>query len=217
MIRRITCAVGAALSVAVASLALAGSALAAPSTPTLTPLPLYLLPDQQISWAASTLDVDGVPGLSAYEFKLFDITKALGKLAIDPGGYNPNDFTSYTYRRYTLPPTATLNVLFPNVIVGDEYLLCVRTDEVTAGYGVKLSGWSCDTFVAAYLFVFPRLIVDKYISINPDPGCIQCGLADFVSNDPETIRAISSAVVRDPTPITGLRIDARGDVAVVYG
>src|SRR5262249_27229336 len=217
MIRRITCAVGAALSVVVASLALAGSALADPSIPWLTPLPFYVSPDEQIPWAKSVLDVDAVPGLSAYQFRSFDMTKAAAKLAADPAGYHPSDFISYTYSRYTLPTTAKLNVLFPAVVLGDEYLLCVRTYEVTAGLTVKVSGWSCAVFVVARPYILPKLVLDKYLQVNPDPGCLVCGVGRFVTEDPETIRVISSAVVRDPTPIVGVSVDARGNATVVYG
>jgi hypothetical protein len=216
MIRRITCAVGAALSVVVASLALASSALAAPSTPVFTPMPFYVPPDQQLSWTQSLLDANGNSGLSAYDLMLFDMTKAAAKYAADPTGYNPSAFMSDAYTSYG-QTTAKLNVLFPNVAAGDEYLLCIRTVEVTKTFGVVLSGRSCRAIAVAYPFALPPILAEKYISINPDPGCLQCGVARFVSDDPETIRVISSAVVRDPTPIIGVRIDERGAVSLVYG
>jgi subtilisin len=59
MFRRITCAVGVALGVVVASLALAGSAFASPFTPTLASLPFYDSPDRQSNWTQSPLDLNG--------------------------------------------------------------------------------------------------------------------------------------------------------------
>jgi hypothetical protein len=217
MFRRITCVATAAVAVAAVALALAGSALAAPSTPVLASLPTYVSADQQLSWTPSVLDADGVPAFSAYEFSLFDMTLAEAKLATDPAGYNPADYTKIAYRAATLSTTAKLNGLFPAIAEYHEYFLCVRMDEVTSALGGRYSYKSCRTFVVAYPFVLPRLILDKYISINPDPGCIRCGLASYVSDDPIVYRAISTAVVRDPAPITGLRVDDRGNVAIVYG
>src|SRR5262249_23834 len=117
--------------------------------------------------------------------------------------------------------TAQLNVLFPGVVQGDEYFLCVRTDEITKpSYSLVQSSWSCDTITVAYDARLPRLILDKYVFFNPHPECIACELGRFITRDPELLRRIVAGGEPPPdpwAPVSGLRIDSRGGVAVVYG
>lgn len=203
MVRRIIhiAVLGACLA---AALALAGSATASPSTPQLAPLPFYISADQQISWSASALDPDGLPGLTSYKFQLVDLTA---------GGA-----TTTTFRPWTLPTTAKLDALFPNVTELHEYVLCVSTVEVTSSYDVLFSFRTCDHFKVMYSIGDLRRLLDKYISINPDPGCIVCGpdLRRY-AGDPEIAAKIGAGLSREPSPITGIAVDARGGVAIVTG
>jgi hypothetical protein len=202
MFRRITyvAVLGACI---LAALSLAGSAMAAPTAPQLSPLPFYVSDDQPVSWSPSVLDPDGLPGLSSYEFQLVDMTA---------GGASTK-----TYRPYTLPATEKLNMLFPNVVELHEYFLCVRTVEVTAAYEVRFSYRTCAHFKVTYSIKDLWRIVNQYIEVNPDPGCIVCGPDEILTKDPEILTKISAGLRRDPAPITGLRVDARGGVAIVTG
>ena len=212
MYRRTVLAV---LACVVALAVTAGSALAAPSTPTLAPMPFYVPADQQLSWAPSALDPNGLPGASAYELTLIDVDLALQNVA-NPGTNPPDVVTKHVYRPYIQPTTGTLNALFPSVGVGHEYELCVRTIELTTSYGVVFSTRSCAHFeVVLKLYAFKR-IVDQYLSVNPDEGCIKCGLT-ALAKDPTIVERLRGVVVRDPAPIVGLRFDARGDATVVTG
>jgi hypothetical protein len=197
--RRITFTAVLAASL-VAALAMAGSALAAPTTPILKPMPFYVPSDQPVGWTPSGLDSNGNPNLSAYEFTLFNLTV--------PGS------KTVAYRPFVLPASTTLNTLFPGVSSGDEYALCVRTIEVTNSLQVLFSYRSCAVFQVIYKLELAR-IVNKYVAYNPDPGCIMCGLAAAVTDDPVIGEKLQAVAVRDPAPIAGVRIDARGEVAIV--
>jgi len=203
MVRRIihVAVLGACLA---AALALAGSATASPSTPQLAPLPFYIPADQQINWSASALDPDGLPGLTSYQFQLVDVTA---------GGASTK-----TFRPWTLPTTAKLDALFPNVTELHEYVLCVSTVEVTTSYDVLFSYRTCAHFKVMFSIGDLRRLLDKYVSLNPDPGCIVCGpdLGRYV-RDPEIVARINAGLSREPAPITGIAIDARGGAAIVTG
>ena len=201
MFRRITLTAVLAASF-VAALAMAGSALAAPTTPVLGAMPFYVHTDQTVSWTPSSLDSNGNAAVSAYEFSLLNLTAGGPK--------------TVAYRPYTLPTSTKLNALFPGVATGNEYVLCVRTVEVTTGFQLLFSSRTCRGFQVVYKLELAK-IVDKYIEYNPDPGCIQCGLTEILTDDPITNQRIMAATVRDPSPITGARIDARGEVTVIYG
>jgi hypothetical protein len=208
MFRRISflAALGAAV---VTALALAGSALAAPTTPSLKPMPFYVPPDQTLAWTPSVLDANAVPQLSGYYFVLIDVTAAQQ----NPGG----NVVTTKVRQYTLPSSVKLNALFPGVVNTHQYQLCVRAVEITDAFQAVWSpSRSCATFQVWDWKSIVKRIADQYVSINPDPGCIQCGLAEFV-RDPGIAERLRATVIREPAPITGLRVDVRGDVSVVAG
>src|SRR5262245_43335434 len=207
MFRRISflAAIGAAV---VTALALAGSALAAPTTPSLKPMPFYVPSDQTLAWTPSVLDANAVPQLSGYYFVLIDMTAAQQNLG---GSYLTK------VRQYALPTSVKLNTLFPGVVNTHEYELCVRAIEITDQFAPVWSpSRSCATFQVWDWRSIIKRIADQYVSINPDPGCIQCGLAEFVS-DPGIAERLRATVIREPAPISSLRVDARGEVAVVAG
>jgi hypothetical protein len=186
----------------VAALALAGSALAAPSTPVLSAMPFYVHTDQLVSWSPSSLDSNGNPNLSAYEFTLLNLTTAAPK--------------EIAYRAFASPTSAKLDALFPNVSSGSEYILCLRAVEVTNSFQVLFSSRTCRVFLVTYKLDLAK-IVNKYIEYNPNPGCIMCGLIEFVTDDPVIQERLEAVAVRDPAPITGVKIDARGEVSLVIG
>jgi hypothetical protein len=185
--------------------AVAGSAAAAPSAPQLAAVPFYVSADQPISWSKSFLDPDGLAGLTSYEFQLADLTS---------GG------STNTYRPWVLPTTANLDALFPNVVAPHEYVLCVFAVEVTTGYSVRFSARTCIHFEVTYTASLGdlRRLLDKYVAINPNPECIVCGpdLGRY-EGDPAIRERIDAGLTRQPAPITGVSIDARGGFAVVTG
>jgi len=186
----------------VTALAMAGSALAAPTTPVLTAMPFYVYTDQQVSWTPSSLDSNGNPGLSAYEFTLLNLTAGGPK--------------QVAYRPFTMAASTKLNALFPSVTTATQYALCVRAVEVTNSFQVLFSLRTCQVFHVVYKLDLAK-IVNKYVEYNPNPGCIQCELAQVVTDDPVIYEKLKNAAVRDLAPITGARIDARGEVAIITG
>jgi len=208
MFRRISF-VAALGATALAALAFAGAALAAPTTPALKPMPFYVPPDQTLAWTPSVLDANALAQISGYYFVLIDVTAAQQ----NPGG----SVVTTKVRPYALPSSVKLNVLFPGVVNTHEYQLCVRAIEITDKFSPVWSpSRSCATFQVWDWKSIIKRIADKYVAINPDPGCIQCGLAEFV-RDPAVAARLRATVVREPTPIAGLRVDARGVVAIVTG
>jgi hypothetical protein len=155
------------------------------------------------------LDANAVPQLSGYYFVLIDITAAQQ----NPGG----NVVTTKVRQYTLPTSVKLNALFPGVVNTHQYQLCVRSVEITDAFQAVWSpSRSCATFQVWDWKSIVKRIADQYVSINPDPGCIQCGLAEFV-RDPGIAERLRATVISEPAPITGLRADVRGDVSVLAG
>lgn len=178
---------------AVASLAFAGSALAAPSTPHLAPIAPYVCSSTvNLSWTPSTPD----PGahVLVYRVDIGDLT------------------TGTASHKYVGGLSTTIGPLAS----GHQFVVRVRALEMTAAHALVYSATSGDSFKRACLRL-PDDVIQRYVAYNPWPECIMCGLLDYYSDDPIMERAIATATPPVAEKIGGIQIAADGEIAVIGG
>jgi hypothetical protein len=178
---------------AVASLAFAGSALAAPSTPHLAPIAPYVCSSTvNLSWSASTAD----PGahVIVYRVDIGDLTTGTA---------------SYKY-------VGGLSTTIGPLASGHHFVVRVRALELTSAHALVYSATSADSFIRACLRL-PDDVINRYVAYNPWPECIMCGLLDYYSDDPIMERTIATAVAPVAENIRGIQIAADGQTTVIGG
>jgi hypothetical protein len=182
---------GAIAGAVAASLAFAASAHAAPSTPTLKPLPAYVCGSSvNLSWAASTPDPGGV----------------IVQYRVDVG-----DLTAGTAGFKWVPGTSTT---IGGPIHHHHSVVRVRALQWRAG-ALTWSATSARTFYAACLLIDPARLA-QYVEYNPWPGCIMCGgLESMQIDDPVIRKEISVATLPGPERIKGLELEADGSVLIM--
>jgi hypothetical protein len=179
---------GAIAGVAAASLAFAASAHAAPSTPTLKPIPSFLCGSSvNLSWAASTPDPGAV--IVQYRVDIGDLTAGSSAYKWVPGH------------------STTIGGLIHN----HHYVVRVRALEFKSG-ALIWSATSARTFYATCLRIDPARLAG-YVAYNPWPGCIMCGgLEQMQIDDPVILKAVSTATLPAADRIKGLQLEADGSV-----
>jgi hypothetical protein len=190
MLRRL---IPAAVVGAVASLAFAGSALAAPSTPHLAPIPTYVCGSTpNLSWTASSPD----PGahVIAYRVDIGDLTAGT---------------SSYKY-------AGGLGTTIGPLAANHHFVVRVRALEMTASHALVYSASSADSFSRSCLRISDE-VLNRYVAYNPWPECIMCGLQQYFSDDPIMERQIATAVAPAAERIRGIEIAADGQAVVIGG
>jgi hypothetical protein len=190
MLRRL---IPAAVVGAVASLAFAGSALAAPSTPHLAPIPNFVCGSTlTMNWTASTPD----PGAQVIAYRV-----DIGDLTAGTSSY-----------KYVSGLSTTIGPLAAN----HHFAVRVRALELTSSHALVYSASSADSFVRSCLKISDE-ILNRYVAYNPWPGCIMCGLVDFFSDDPIMERQIAVATAPVAERIQGVQLAADGEARVIGG
>ena len=182
-----------ALVGALASLAFAGSALAAPTTPHLAPIPAFVCGSTlNMSWSASTPD----PGahVIAYRVDIGDLTAGT---------------SSYKY-------VGGLSTTIGPLAANHHFAVRVRALELTSSHALVYSASSADSFVRNCVKISDE-VLNRYVAYNPWPECIMCGLQDYFSDDPIMERQIATATLPAAERIRGVQIAADGEAVVIGG
>jgi hypothetical protein len=185
MLRRL----GALAGAVVASLAIASSAQAAPTTPIMAPIPTYVCANPTATWTKSVPD----PGATIIGYR------------VDLG-----DLTTGTS---TALFTSGLSKLLTPLTNGHKYVARVRAMQYRPGVGVTYSWSSGRVFHKRCLILNPAEISREYAEYDPNPPCIMCELDWSVLriDDPVIQRAVVARIsVADP--IERLEIEADGSV-----
>jgi hypothetical protein len=183
MIRRLGAVAGAAL----ASLAFAASAHAAPSTPILNPIPTYVCNSSiTVSWTPSTPDPGGT--ILGYRLDIGDLT------------------TGTAYVKWS----NTLSAPITGLVHGHQYVVRVRAFQAR-GNTFAYSAPSGRTF-KRLCFAIPTERIKQYVEYNPWPECIMCGIREQLEiEDPVIQRALATAVL-PAERFAGMELEADGSV-----
>jgi hypothetical protein len=185
MLRRLGVLTGALI----ASLALASSAQAAPTTPIMAPIPAYVCGNPTATWTKSTPD----PGATIIGYR------------VDLG-----DLTTGTS---TALFTNTLSKTLSPLVNGHTYVARVRAMQFSPGAGITYSWSSGRVFKKLCLVLDPGRIANEYAEWDPNPPCIMCGFdwGQLRIDDPVIQRAFVQTVsVREG--LERLQIEADGSV-----
>jgi hypothetical protein len=184
MLRRLGAIAGAAL----ASLAFAASAQAAPSTPILNPIPPTVCASAiGVTWTPSTPDPGGV--IVAYRLDIGDLTAG----------------TSYVKWVNGLGTTIS------GLVNGHTYVVRVRALQAQ-GSTLTYSLPSGRVFKRQCLFI-PKLDISDYVAYNPWPECPMCGLREQIQIDDPVIQRAVASVPDAPERFRGMDLQADGAIA----
>jgi hypothetical protein len=188
MIRRLAAFAGAA----VATLAFAAGAQAAPTTPVMNPMAYYQCGTPVASWTPSTPDPGGV--ILGYRVDIGDLST--GTAGVPKG-------------------TNALSMSLPGLSTNHQYVVRVRAIQFRFG-AITYSASSGRTFKKACLFYPVDRITREYVAYNPFPECIMCGVLDDLKiEDPAILRALPTAKLPAAEAIRGVEIEADGSVVVM--
>jgi hypothetical protein len=184
MLRRLSVLAGAA----VASLALASSAQAAPTTPVMKPIPTYACGSVTASWTPSFPEFGGT--IVGYRVDLGDLTTGTSTASF----------------------TAGLSKVLSPLVNGHKYVARVRSMQFKNG-AITYSASSGRIFNKTCLFI---PIDREYVEYNPDWGCPMCELDWGVLriDDPVIQRAVVRAVSVQEGP---QRVQIEADGSVRFG
>ena len=181
---------GVALGAVAATLALAASAQAAPSTPVMKPIPFYTCGSSvTASWTPSAPDPGGL--IVGYRLDVSDIT----------AGTSSSKFT------------AGLSSPIGPLVHGHQYIARVRAMQFRNG-AISYSLASGRTFKALCLRI-PDEILNRYVAYNPFPECIMCGLRledIYEGGDPVIRKQLSVATLPGAERFKGMTLEADGSV-----
>jgi hypothetical protein len=185
MFRRLGVLAGAA----VATLALASSAQAAPSTPIMKPIPTYACGTVTASWTPSFPEAGGQ--IIGYRVDLGDLTTGTSSASF----------------------TAGLSKVLTPLVSGHRYVARVRAMQFKNGV-VSYSASSGRIFNKVCLFI---PIDREYVEYNPDWGCPMCDIDWGVLriDDPVIQRAVVRAVSVQEGP-QRIQIEADGSVRFAH-
>jgi hypothetical protein len=182
MLRRLGALAGAAL----ASLAFAASAQAAPSTPILNPIPNTCASSVNVSWTPSFPEAGGT--ILAYRLDIGDLTAGT------------------SYAKWSNGLNATISGLQLN----HQYVVRVRALQ---GKGSVLS-WSNPSgrVFKRQCLIIPKLDISGYVAYNPWPECPMCGLRAAIQIDDPVIQRAIASVPDAPERFGGMVLEADGSV-----
>jgi hypothetical protein len=140
---------GVLAAAAVASLALASTASAAPTTPIMAPIPYFACGNVTASWTPSTPDPGGI--ILGYRVDLGDLTAGTS----------------------SAKATGALSMPLSPLVANHEYVARVRAIQYRAGQ-ISYSAPSGRVFQKTCLFIDPAKIARDYVLYNPWPECIMC-------------------------------------------
>ena len=175
----------------VATLALASSAQAAPTTPIMKPIPTYACGTVTASWTPSYPDLGGQ--IIGYRVDLGDLTTGTSTASF----------------------TAGLSKVLTSLVNGHKYVARVRAMQFRNGV-VTYSAPSGRVFNKLCIYLPIEEISRQYAEYDPNPPCIMCELDWSVLriDDPVIQRAVVRAVgVSDPVQ----RIQVEADGSVMWG
>jgi hypothetical protein len=178
----------------VSALAFSGSALAAPTTPVLKPIPPVVFSTSlTVGWWPSTFDRGAI--LTGYRLYL-------------------SDLSSGTFTQHS---TQNTQYHFVNLKVGHKYVVRVQAIEVMSNLQGSASGSAFDVFTVLPLFI-PDLYWEE-IRFPPDPPwCLTCPPFDILFQDDPLLRLNRARIqVVDTERVLGVTVDPRGEVTPILG
>ena len=185
MLRRL----GALAGAVVASLALASSAQAAPTTPIMNPIPLYNCAGVTASWTPSSPDPGGQ--IIGYRVDLGDLTTG----------------TSAAYF------TVSLQKTLPGLINGHKYVVRVRAMQFRNGVVTYSASSGRIFYKRCIILIDPGKIANEYAEWDPNPPCIMCDFDWGVLrvDDPVMQRAVTK-LLQPRAGVEKIQIEADGSV-----
>ena len=183
-IRPLITVIGAAL----ASLAFASTASAAPSTPIMQPIPKYACGNVTAAWTPSAPDPGGT--ILGYRLNLFDLTD--GSTA---------NFAS-----------TTLSAPVPGLVANHKYVVRVRAVQYLNG-AIQYSLPSGRAFQKTCLFIDPSKWANEYVEYNPWECWVCNPIEGLRIEDPVIQRAVAAAKLPGPERFAGMQIEADGAIS----
>ena len=180
----------------VSALAFSGSALAAPTTPQLDPIPDYVFGSSLTAkWSPSFFDRGAL-----YTGYRVDVT----------------DLTTGTLRPPVITQATSTTLL--NLQSAHKYVVRVRALEITSNLQLLLSSTDADVFTVLPVFRFDDIYEVVYKFPPDPPWCLTCPYFElFFQEDPALRESLDRIQVVETERIVGVYVDARGEVTGISG